>query len=151
MSMMTIDELLRTKEIKEVWSVTPEQAVYLALQVMAQKDIGAVLVVENDHIAGIFSERDYARRIILQGKSSLATPVREVMTAGIVTITPEATVEECMELMTNHHIRHLPVLRDGRLVGLVSIGDIVAAIIQGQAKMITSLENYIVGADYLTV
>lgn len=149
MTMMTIDELLRTKEIKEVWSVAPNTAVYEALQEMAKKDIGAVLVVERDELAGIFSERDYARKIILKGKSSLDTPVREVMTAEIVTITPEYTVEQCMTLMTDHHIRHLPVLQKGRLVGLVSIGDIVKAIITGQAKVINSLENYIIGADYL--
>ena len=151
MTMMTIDELLRTKDGKEVWSVSPDTAVYKALQEMAQKDIGAVLVVERDALAGIFSERDYARKIVLKGKSSLDTPVREVMTPEIVTITPEYTVEECMTLMTDHHIRHLPVLRNGRLVGLVSIGDIVKAIITGQAKIINSLENYIIGADYLTV
>ncbi len=149
MTMMTIDELLRTKEIKEVWSVAPNTAVYEALQEMAKKDIGAVLVVERDELVGIFSERDYARKIILKGKSSLDTPVREVMTAEIVTITPEYTVEQCMTLMTDHHIRHLPVLQKGRLVGLVSIGDIVKAIITGQAKVINSLENYIIGADYL--
>ena len=151
MTMMTIDELLRTKDVKEVWSVAPDKAVYEALQEMAQKDIGAVLVVERDVLAGIFSERDYARKIMLKGKSSLDTPVREVMTAAIVTITPDYTVEECMTLMTDHHIRHLPVLHNGRLVGLVSIGDIVKAIITGQAKIINSLENYIIGADYLTV
>ncbi len=151
MTMMTIDELLRTKDGKEVWSVSPDAAVYEALQEMAQKDIGAVLVVENDRLAGIFSERDYARKIVLKGKSSLDTPVREVMTSVIVTITPEFTVEECMTLMTDHHIRHLPVCNNGTLVGLVSIGDIVKAIITGQAKIINSLENYIIGADYLTV
>ncbi len=149
MTMMTIDELLRTKDVKEVWSVASGAAVYEALQVMAKKDIGAVLVVDREKLVGIFSERDYARKIVLKGKSSLDTPVREVMTSEIVAITPEFTVEDSMNLMTDHHIRHLPVMQDGHLVGLVSIGDIVKAIISGQAKMITSLENYIVGADYL--
>jgi CBS domain-containing protein len=151
MTMMTIDELLRTKDVKEVWSVAPNTAVYEALQEMAKKDIGAVLVVKRDELVGIFSERDYARKIVLKGKSSLDTPVREVMTSEIITITPEYTVEECMTLMTDHHIRHLPVLLKGRLVGLVSIGDIVKAIISGQAKIITSLEKYIIGADYLAI
>jgi CBS domain-containing protein len=151
MTMMTIDELLRTKDVKEVWSVAPNTAVYVALQEMAKKDIGAVLVVAHDELIGIFSERDYARKIVLKGKSSLDTPIQDVMTAEIVAITPENTVEECMTLMTDHHIRHLPVLQKGRLVGLVSIGDIVKAIITGQAKIINSLENYIMGADYLKV
>lgn len=151
MAMMTIEELLRTKEVNEVWSVAPDEAVFIALQELAQKDIGALMVVENKQVVGIFSERDYARKIILKGKSSLETPVREVMTSIVVTVNPEDTVEECMTLMTDHHIRHLPVLNDGKVVGLVSIGDIVKAIINGQAKMINSLENYIVGTDYLTV
>jgi CBS domain-containing protein len=151
MTMMTIDELLRTKEVKEIWSVAPNMAVYEALQEMAKKDIGAVLVVDHDKLVGIFSERDYARKIVLKGKSSLDTPVQEVMTSEIVTITPEDTVEECMSLMTDHHIRHLPVMQKGQLVGLVSIGDIVKAIISGQAKIITSLEKYIIGADYLAL
>ena len=149
MTVMTIDELLRTKEVKDVWSVTPDMAVFEALQEMAKRDIGAVLVMDHGILAGIFSERDYARKIILKGKSSLDTPVKEVMTAQIVTIPPECSVEECMNLMTDYHIRHLPVMQNGQLIGLVSIGDIVKAIISGQAKMIASLENYIIGADYL--
>ncbi len=151
MTVMTIDELLRTKEVKEIWSVSPVTTVYEALQELARRDIGAVLVVDHESLVGIFSERDYARKIVLKGKSSLDTPVREVMTAGVVAITPEYTVEECMTLMTDHHVRHLPVLHNGKLVGLVSIGDIVKAIITGQARIINSLENYIIGADYLTV
>jgi CBS domain-containing protein len=151
MSMMSIDELLRTKEIKEVWSISPDATVYEALQEMAARDIGAVLVVEDSRLAGIFSERDYARKIVLKGKSSLDTPIREVMTAEIVTISPDTSVEDCMTLMTDFHIRHLPVVSKGELVGLVSIGDIVKAIINGQSKIIISLENYIIGADYMTV
>jgi CBS domain-containing protein len=149
MTVMTIDELLRTKGVKEVWSIAADAAVFDALQEMAKKDVGALLVMDHGKLVGIFSERDYARKIILKGKSSLDTPVREVMTVEIVTITPDCNVEDCMNLMTDHHIRHLPVMQKGKLIGLVSIGDIVKAIIMGQARIINSLENYITGADYL--
>lgn len=128
--------------------VSPKVTVFDALQKMADKDIGALLVVEDEQLVGIFSERDYARKIILKGKSSLQTPVREVMTSPIVTITPENTIEECMAMMTDHHVRHLPVLSQGRLLGVVSIGDIVKAVITGQAQVITSLEDYIAGSAY---
>jgi CBS domain-containing protein len=148
MAHMTIDELLKTKDTNEVWAVSPKAKVFEALQQMADNDIGALLVVEDDQLVGVFSERDYARKIILKGKSSLQTPVREVMTSEIFTIQPENIVEECMALMTDHHVRHLPVLDKGRLVGVVSIGDIVKAVISGQAQVITSLENYITGNDY---
>ena len=149
MALMTIGELMRTKEVKEVWTVTPDATVFQALQKLAEKDIGALLVVnEANRLVGIFSERDYARKIILMGKSSLQTKVKDVMTTEIVVISPERTIEECMELMTECHIRHLPVLEEGNLLGLVSIGDVVKAIITGQARLITSLENYIMGVDY---
>lgn len=148
MAFMTIDELLRIKESKEIWSVSPDTSVYKALQKMAEKDIGALLVVENEQLVGIFSERDYARKIILMGKSSLDTNINDVMTTEIVTITTEYTVEECMALMTDCHIRHLPVMDQDKLLGLVSIGDVVKAVITGQARLITSLENYISGVDY---
>ena len=148
MAMMTIEELLRSKESREVWSVSPKVTVFEALQKMADQDIGALLVMEGERLVGIFSERDYARKIILKGKSSLKTPVQEVMTDEIVTVPPEISIEQCMELMTECHIRHLPVMREGRLLGLVSIGDIVKAIITGQERFIASLENYISGSDY---
>ncbi len=151
MTMMTIGELLRTKAANEVWTVAPHHTVYQALQIMGIKDIGAVPVVEAGQLVGIFSERDYARELIQKDSLKLETPVSEYMTTKVITITPDQSVEECMELMTGYRIRHLPVLEDGRLVGLVSIGDIVKAIITGQAKMISSLENYIVGSDYMTV
>lgn len=148
MSTMTIEELLRIKESKEIWAVTPEATVFEALQTMADKNIGALLVMVGDRLVGVFSERDYARKIILKGKSSLETPVREVMSSEIVTIPPNMWIEECMELMTDYHIRHLPVVDGDHLLGMVSIGDIVKAIISGQARFIASLENYISGRDY---
>jgi CBS domain-containing protein len=148
MSTMTIEELLRIKESKEIWAVTPEATVFEALQTMADRNIGALLVMVGDRLVGVFSERDYARKIILKGKSSLETPVREVMSTEIVTISPNMWIEECMELMTDYHIRHLPVVDGDHLLGMVSIGDIVKAIISGQARFIASLENYISGRDY---
>jgi CBS domain-containing protein len=148
MSTMTIEELLRIKESKEIWAVTPEATVFEALQTMADRNIGALLVMVGDRLVGVFSERDYARKIILKGKSSLETPVREVMSSEIVTIPPNMWIEECMELMTDYHIRHLPVVDGDHLLGMVSIGDIVKAIISGQARFIASLENYISGRDY---
>ncbi len=149
MTMMTIGELLRTKETSEVWSVASSDTVYQALQKMGARDIGAVLVMDHDRLVGIFSERDYARELVTKTGIRLDTPVREFMTTEIISVSPGQTVEECMELMTEFHIRHLPVLENGCLVGLVSIGDIVKAIITGQAKMINSLENYIIGTDYM--
>jgi CBS domain-containing protein len=148
MSTMTIEELLRIKESKEIWAVPPDTTVFEALQTMADRNIGALLVMVGDRLVGVFSERDYARKIILKGKSSLETPVREVMSSEIVTIPPNMWIEECMELMTDYHIRHLPVVDGDHLLGMVSIGDIVKAIISGQARFIASLENYISGRDY---
>jgi CBS domain-containing protein len=148
MNMMTIEELLRTKMTNDIWSVTPDATVFEALKKMADRDIGALLVMEGDNLVGIFSERDYARKIILKGKSSLQTPVSQVMTTEIVTVPPDISIEEGMEFMTHYRIRHLPVVYDGNLLGLVSIGDIVKAIISSQARFITSLENYISGRDY---
>ncbi len=151
MAMMTIGELLRMKDFREVWCVPPQASVLEALKVMADKDIGAVLVMDNYELVGIFSERDYARDVLLNGNSILEMPVRLMMTSEIVTATLNHTVEDCMSLMTNHRIRHLPIVDSGRIVGLVSIGDIVKAIITGQAKMISILENYIIGNDYMAV
>jgi CBS domain-containing protein len=113
---------------------------------MADKDIGAVLVLEAGRIAGIFSERDYARKIILKGKASRETPVRDIMTSHVLYVRPEQTVADCMALMTNKHIRHLPVLAGDELIGLISIGDVVKAIIDEQEFMIEQLEKYITGA-----
>jgi CBS domain-containing protein len=123
----------------DVWSISPEISVYEALRMMADKDVGALLVMEDDHLAGIISERDYARKIILQGKTSKDTLVREIMSTRLFTIHPDQTVEEAMELMTQRHIRHLPVVVDDKVLGVISIGDVVNNIIHRQRETIKNL------------
>ncbi len=142
--MMTIRQILEKKG-GEVSSVPPGSTVYDAIKLMADKNIGAVLVLEGERLAGILSERDYARKVILKGRSSKKTMVSEIMTADVVTIGPERTIEECMAVMTHKRIRHLPVYESGKLVGMISIGDIVKAIISEQEYTIKQLENYITG------
>jgi CBS domain-containing protein len=119
--------------------------VFEALEEMAKRDVGALIVLEDGKVAGIFSERDYARKIILVGKSSRETPVSEIMTARVVYARPEQTLEECLALMTDKRIRHLPIMADGELIGVVSIGDLVKAIIAEQRFTIRQLENYVSG------
>jgi CBS domain-containing protein len=138
----TVGSILGRKG-REIWSVAPEATVYDAIALMAAKSIGAVLVISEGTLIGIVSERDYARKVILQGRSSKETQVREIMTADLVTVTPEITVDDCMKVMTYSRIRHLPVLDRGRLAGIVSIGDMVEAIIADQAKTIAQLHTYI--------
>jgi CBS domain-containing protein len=128
-----------------IWSVNPEETVYDAIAQMADRGIGALLVVSEGKLVGIISERDYARKIILHGRSSKDTLVREIMTSNLITVTPDYTVDECMRLVTEHRIRHLPVLDEGRLAGLISIGDLVNAIIAAQADTINHLHSYIAG------
>ncbi len=142
--MKTVNDLLRGKG-HALWSIGPDATVYQALELMAQKDVGALVVLDRGALAGIVSERDYARKVILHGKSSRETPVREIMTSRVITVGPEQTLADCMALMTAHHIRHLPVLADGELAGLVSIGDVVKGIISEQEFMIEQLEKYISG------
>jgi len=142
--MKIVGQLLQNKG-RQVWSIGPEAMVYEALKLMAEKGVGALVVLEADQVVGIISERDYARKVSLQGKSDRTTPVREIMTSKVVYIRPEQSVEECMALMTDKHIRHLPVLEAGRLVGVISIGDVVKAVISEQEFMIAQLENYIIG------
>ena len=142
--MTTVRDLLRIKG-NEVWSIAPDASVYEALTLMAEKDIGALLVLDGGQLAGILSERDYARKIVLKGKTSRETAVREIMTGKVMWTRPEQTIEECMALMTNKRIRHLPVLDEGRLIGVISIGDVVKSIISEQEFMIEQLENYITG------
>ena len=142
--MKTVRDLLRRKG-SDVWSVGPETTVYDALRLMAEKNIGAVLLLDGEQLVGIFSERDYARQVVLKGKSSKETPVREVMTSPVVFVRPEQTIEECMALMTDKRIRHLPVIDEGRLVGLISIGDVVKAQIADRDFMIEQLTDYITG------
>jgi CBS domain-containing protein len=142
--MVTVRQCLQSKG-GEIWSVRPDVSVYQALEMMAEKDIGALLVLDGEKLVGIFSERDYARKVILQGKSSRDTWVSEIMTSRVVFVHLEQTIEECMALMTEKHIRHLPVLDGERLVGVISIGDVVKAIITEQQFVIEQLEHYITG------
>ncbi|RYF50774.1 MAG: CBS domain-containing protein, partial [Cytophagaceae bacterium] len=119
-----------------------------ALKLMAEKNIGAVLVVDNDELTGIFSERDYARKIVLKGRHSDDTLVRDVMTPNVITIEPEQRLEDCMQIMSDKHIRHLPVMESGKLIGIISINDVVTAIMRDQKTRIDSLESYISGSPY---
>ena len=142
--MTTVRQILETKG-REIWSVSPETTVYDAIKLMADKNAGALLVLERDQMRGIISERDYARKVILKGKSSKDTPVKEIMSIDVVTIRPEQSIDECMALMTSKRIRHLPVLEGNKLAGMISIGDVVKAIISEQEFTIKQLENYITG------
>jgi len=142
--MYIVRHCLQTKG-NDVYSIHPEASVYEALRMMAEKDIGALLVMEAEKVVGIFSERDYARKVILHGKSSKETPVREVMTSRVVFVRPDQSLDECMALMTNKRIRHLPVLEGEGVVGVISIGDVVKEIIAEQEFVIEQLANYISG------
>jgi CBS domain-containing protein len=143
--MKTVEQILRAKG-HAFWSVTPDAMVYDALRLMAEKDVGALLVLDaQGQLVGIISERDYARKVILHGKSSLQTPVREIMTHAVVSVRPNYTVEECMALVTAQRVRHLPVMAEGRVVGVVSIGDLVKASLDEKDFMIRQLETYIMG------
>jgi CBS domain-containing protein len=140
--MKSVRQLLQAKG-REVYSITPEARVFDALKLMADKDVGALVVQEGGKLAGILSERDYARKVILQGKSSHDITVRDIMTGKVITISPDQTVEDCMALMTGKRIRHLPVIEGGRLAGLLSIGDLVKEVIAEQEQTIRQLESYI--------
>ena len=128
-----------------VWSVNPEESVFQAISLMADKGIGALVVIADDRLVGIISERDYARKVVLQGKSSKDTPVTEIMTSPVRYVTPQETVDECMRIMTANRVRHLPVVEDEKVVGMVSIGDLVNWIISAQADTINQLYSYITG------
>jgi CBS domain-containing protein len=146
--MCNVRDVLRDKS-PEVWTIGPRDLAYKALELMAAKNVGALLVVDPENrnkVLGIFSERDYARKVILQGKSSHATPVSDLMSSPVTVVTPSDSIDTCMQLMTGRHIRHLPVLENGRLVGIISIGDVVKAVIADKDVMIRDLENFIVGA-----
>lgn len=141
--MVTVRQILDRKP--EVYWVEPGTTVLEALTLMAEKNVGALIVLELDQLVGIFSERDYARKIVLEGKSSRDTPVREVMTTQVICVAPQRSAGECMALMTEKRVRHLPVLENGSLVGVISIGDVVRAVVEEQRFQIEQLENFIKG------
>jgi CBS domain-containing protein len=140
----TIGEILHNKGAS-VWSIAPDLMVYDAIQIMADKNIGALLVTEGGKLIGIISERDYTRKIALKGKSSKETPVKDILSEQVVRVSPSHTVEHCMRLMTEHRIRHLPVLDGDNIVGVISIGDLVNWIISAQTNTINQLQTYISG------
>jgi len=140
--MRTVRQLLEAKT-PEIYAIAPEAPVIEAIRLMAEKRIGAVLVMEGSRLVGILSERDYARKIVLQGRSSSDTPVRTIMTADVVTVRPEDTADHCMQVVTEQRIRHLPVIRGGEVVGVVSIGDLVKAVIEDLQVELDQLQRYI--------
>ena len=143
--MKSAAQILKSKPEQTVETVTPSTSVFDAVKRMAEKNIGALLIMEDANIAGIFTERDYARKIILMGRSSKETPVRDIMTFPVMFVRPDQTNEECMALMTDNRMRHLPVVDQGRLIGIISIGDLVKDIISEQKFIIEQLEHYIKG------
>lgn len=142
--MITIGSLIQASG-RGVFSVAPTETVIDALRYMAEKNIGAVLVMDGQHLAGIFSERDYARKVVLQGRSSQTTLVGDIMVSKLITVEASQALDVCMQLMTDHRIRHLPVLDQGKLVGVISIGDVVRQMIEEQKLLIEQLEAYIRG------
>jgi len=142
--MQTVNQLLQSKGT-EVFSVSPQDSVLRAIEVMATRHVGALLVMSQGSLIGIISERDYARKVILKNRSSHDTPVGDIMTSPAVSVTPDETVHRCMQIMTEGRFRHLPVVKGGRVVGMLSIGDLVKAVIQEQSEQIEQLERYIAG------
>lgn len=144
--MLTTVKQLLAKKGKTVWTVHPDTTVYEAIELMADKNIGSVLVVEKDgSLCGIMSERDYVRKIAIQGKSSRTTPVSDIMTNRVLVVSPNESINRCMSLMTDKHLRHLPVMDGDKIVGVISIGDVVKAVIDDQEFMLGQLETYITG------
>ncbi|HEV2438011.1 MAG TPA: CBS domain-containing protein [Verrucomicrobiae bacterium] len=143
-SSVPISALLHHKDAA-LWSIAPEATVFEAIQLMADKNIGSLLVMSGDRLVGVFTERDYTRKVALQGKRSKETQVREILSGKIISVTPQHTVEECMRLMTENRVRHLPVLENGKAVGVVSIGDLVNWTISAQDAAIAQMEQYIAG------
>lgn len=128
-----------------IYSVTPDTTVFKALEVMSEKNVNALLVMEDDKLAGIFTEKDYARKVVLKGKTSKSMLIKELMTSKLITVTPDTSIDECMQLMTNKFIRHLPVIQYNTVIGVISIGDVVKFIIDEQKFIIENLEHYITG------
>ncbi|MFK2912660.1 CBS domain-containing protein [Pseudomonas sp. 3HC3] len=144
--MKTVEQILKTKsQHQTVYTIGPDDSVLDALKLLAEKNVGALPVVEGGQVVGIVSERDYARKLVLKGRSSAATPVREIMSEPVVTVAPKQKLDYCMNLMTDRHLRHLPVVENGRLLGLLSIGDLVKETIAEQASLIKQMEQYIRG------
>ncbi len=139
-----VKEILDTKGY-DIWSVGPETVIYDAVNLMSKREVGALLVLENEKLAGMVTERDYARKVILEGKSSKDFPVKEIMTRRVLCVKPERTVEECMALMTDKRVRHLPIVENKHVIGIVSIGDLVKAIVAEQKFLIDQLQHYITG------
>ena len=146
--MITVHQLMQEKKEQGTITVSPDETVYVALKRMADYNVGAVMVVDGEQMVGIFTERDYARKIILMGRCSLDTKISEIMTQELLTVHPETRLEECMSLMTKFHIRHLPVMTEGSLVGIVSMRDVVQMIISKKDDTIQDLEKYIMGQGY---
>jgi CBS domain-containing protein len=144
--MLTVQQLLNGKSINTIYTVTVDQMVIEALELMAEKNIGALMIMEDGHLAGIFSERDYARKGIIKGRKAKSTSMREVMTPNVITVSSSQSIEVCMQLMSSKKIRHLPVVDNGEIKGILSISDIVTAIIREQAHRIQNLEQYISGS-----
>ena len=144
--MKTVDEILKSKaQHQTVYTIGPTESVLAALKLLAEKNIGALPVVEDGRVVGIVSERDYARKLMLKGRSSPFTTVADIMTAAVITVEPKTKLDECMQLMTDRHLRHLPVVSQGKLLGLLSIGDLVKETITEQANLISQLQQYIRG------
>jgi CBS domain-containing protein len=141
---LTVRQLLNHKS-SGIYAIRPDASVLEALELMAREDISSVLVMEDDSLKGIFTERDYARKVILRGRNSRDTVVRELMTSVLITMSPEQTIDDCMAVMTKKHIRHLPVIENGKVIGLVSIGDVVKSVIAGHEETIQQLAGYISG------
>ena len=143
--MTTVRNILQTKR-PEIWSVEPKTPVMTALKLMDEKNIGALVVARAGSVLGILSERDYARKLVLKGRSSSDATVQDLMTSSVITVTPDQSMDQCMDLMTSKRIRHLPVVENDKLIGLISIGDVVKAVISEKEFLIKQLENYISGA-----
>lgn len=145
--MTKVKDVLRNKD-GNIWSISPNASVFEGLEMMAEKNIGALVVLEAGKLCGIFSERDYARKVILKGRTSRETPIEALMTREVISTSPEADIQHCMVLMTTNHIRHLPVMEGNHVTGVLSIGDVVKTIITEQEVTIHELENYITGKNY---